>query len=83
MALDLDFCFNGKAAEDNLTEEFKTQYDMPNPPPIIVYKQNGMWLLDGGNGKFYLWRDAEGFVGEVYEHNLAIILSTLAKKSRA
>ena len=65
--------------QKELTEEFKTQYNMPNPLPITLHKQNGVWLIDGGNGKFYLWQDVEDFVGEVYECNLAIILSTLAK----
>lgn len=46
---------------------------MPNPLPIIVDKQNGMWLINGGNGKFYVWQDVEDFLGEVYERNLAII----------
>lgn len=62
-----------------MTEEFKTQYDMPNPLPIIVHKPDRVWLIDGGNGKIYLWQDVEDFVGEFYEHHLAKILSTLAK----
>ena len=79
ITLNLDCCFNGKFAEENLTEEFKTEYNMSKPLPIIVYGEHGLWLIDGGNGKFYLWQDVEDFVGEVYECNLAIILSTLAK----
>ena len=72
IALHLDFYFYGKVAEENLTEELKTEYNMPNPLPIVVHGQDGLWLIDGGNGKFYLWQDVEGFVGEVYERNLAI-----------
>lgn len=53
---------------------------MPNPLPIIAYKQNRIWLIDGRNGKFYLWQDVEDFVGEVYERNLAIILSIAGLK---
>ncbi|MCJ1349795.1 hypothetical protein MMC31_008036, partial [Peltigera leucophlebia] len=79
LALNLDFCFNGKVPEENLTEEFKTQYNMPNPLPIIVHQQHGLWLIDGGNGKYYLWQNVEDSVGEVYERNLAIILPALGK----
>ena len=62
-----------------MTEEFKTKYNMPNPLPIIVHKEDGLWLIDGGDGKFYLWQDVEDFVGEVYERDLVILLSTLAR----
>lgn len=47
----MDCCFDGKVAEENLTEESKILFDMPNPLPIIVHKSDGVWLIDGGNGK--------------------------------
>lgn len=62
--LALDHCFNGKVEEENLTDQFETQYDMPNPLPVIVHRQDGMLLIDGGNGKFYPWQNVEDFVAK-------------------
>ncbi len=50
---------------------------MPNPLPIIFHRQESTWLIDGGNGKFYLFQDVEDYVGEFYERSLAVILSAL------
>ena len=75
----MDTCFNENDAEENLTEYFKTQYKMPNPLPVVVHFKDGVWLIDGGDGKFYVWQDVEDYVGEVYERNLAMILSKLGK----
>lgn len=77
--LDLAYCFNGKVAEENLTEQFKTQINLPNSLPIIVHKQHRLSLIDGGNGKFYVWQDVEDYVGEFYECNLAILLFAVGK----
>lgn len=52
---------------------------MPNPLPIIAHYQESTWLIDGGNGKFYLWQDVEDYVGELYERSLAVILSSLVR----
>ena len=45
-----------------------------NPIPIRqVY--DGYWLIDGGDGKHYLWEYVEGIFLEVYERDLAKILA--------
>lgn len=75
----LDDYSNRKVPEENLTETFKTQYHMPNPLPIIVHGNLGLWLIYGGDGKFYLWQYVKDYMGKVYKRNLAITLSTLRK----
>lgn len=45
---------------------------MPDPIPVIEnhgYNQ-GLVLIDGGDGKYYLWHDVSDDVFEVYERNL-------------
>ncbi|MCJ1349920.1 hypothetical protein MMC31_008163 [Peltigera leucophlebia] len=77
ISLEVDTSFNEKDEEENLKEDFKTQYNMPNPLPVLVHFQEGVWLIDGGDGKYYVYQNEEGYVGEVYERNLAKILSEL------
>lgn len=77
--LHLACCFNRKVVEENLMKEFKTQFNLPNPLPIIVNKQYGLRLIDGGNEKFYVWQDIENYVGEFYERDLAMLLFAIDK----
>ena len=46
-----------------------------NPIPIIRQEYDGYWLIDGGDGKHYLWEYVEGIFLEVYERDLAKILA--------
>lgn len=64
----------------DLTEESKPQYHIPSPLPFIVHEQDGRWLIDGDNGKFYLWQNVEDHVGEFYERDSAILLSTITNR---
>ena len=43
--------------------------------PIIRQEYDGYWLIDGGDGKHYLWEYVEGIFLEVYERDLAKILA--------
>ena len=45
--LHLACCFNRKVVEENLMKEFKTQFNLPNPLPIIVN-------INGGNSDIYV-----------------------------
>ncbi len=48
---------------------------LPNPRPILF--NTDLFLLDGGNGKYYMWNEESDYVVELYERNLDNILSVL------
>lgn len=54
---------------------------MPDLTPVIEnhgYNQ-GLVLIDGGDGKYYLWHDVSDDVFEVYGRNLSKIVSTFGQ----
>ena len=74
--LKLGASFNGSDEQD-VSESFKSEFAMPDPLPVIEnhgYNQ-GLVLIDGGDGKYYLWHDVSDDVFELYERNLTKILS--------
>lgn len=58
-----------------LTDGFKNDFALPNPRPVLT--SGPYFLIDGGNGRYYLWHDESDFMMELYERNLDNILSTL------
>lgn len=58
---------------------FQSQLGMPNPIAIVVNRKYGLWLIDSGDGKYYFWEDLADSIFEIYERNLAKILSTISK----
>lgn len=93
LCLHLACCSHRRVVEENLMKEFKTQFNLPNPLPILVniqyrqYRQYGqqyrllrrLMLIDGGNEKFYVWQDIENCLGEFYERDLAMLLFAIGK----
>lgn len=57
----------------------KHDFGIPDARPILV-EQSGVHLIDGGDGKYYLWGDESDMVSEITETNLDNIIITL--KSR-
>lgn len=58
---------------------FQSQHGMPNPVSVVVNEKYGLWLIDSGDGKYYFWEDVADSIFEIYERNLAKILSTISK----
>ena len=77
-SLSLDYHFNSVDEESNIPD-MKSRFGLPNPIPIIKQQREGYWLIDGGDGKHYIWEDIEGIVLEVYERDLAKILATFRR----
>lgn len=75
--MSLDYYFSG--VEANMRVPFQSQLGMPNPIAIVVNRKYGLWLIDSGDGKYYFWEDLADSIFEIYERNLAKILSTISK----
>ena len=75
--LALDYYFSG--VEANMRVLFQSQLEMPNPVPVVVDRNDDLWLIDSGNGKYYFWEAIADSIFEIYERNLAEILSTISK----
>lgn len=58
---------------------FKSQFGMPNPVPVVVDRNDGLWLIASGDGKYYFWETVADSIFEIYERNLAKILSTISE----
>lgn len=58
-----------------LADDFKNDYALPTPHPVLT--SGPYFLIDGGNGRCYLWHDKSDCVMELYERNLVNVLSTL------
>ena len=74
-SLSLDFYFSPEDEDSNIPD-MKSRFGLPNPIPIIRQRPDGYWLIDGGDGKHYIWEYVEGIVLDVYERDLAKILAT-------
>lgn len=77
--LSLDYFFSGEEA--NMRMPFQSQLGMPNPVPIIVNRDDGLWLIDSGDGKYYFWEAVADSIFELYERSLAKILFTISENN--
>lgn len=75
--LSLDYLFSG--VEANMRIPFQSQLGMPNPVPVFLDRKDGLWLIDSGDGKYYFWEAVADSIFEIYERNLAKILSTISE----
>ena len=74
-SLSLDYHFNSVDEESNIPD-MKSRFGLSNPIPIIRQEREGYWLIDGGDGKQYIWEYVADIFLEVYERDLAKILAT-------
>lgn len=62
---------------DYVVPLFQKNLGLPNPRPVLCKHSESKFLIDGGNGRYYLWHDIIDWVTELYERNLDNILSIL------
>lgn len=77
--LALDYFFS--EVEANMRVPFQSQLGMPNPVPVVVDRNDALWLVDSGDGKYYFWETVADSIFEIYERNLAKILSTISENN--
>jgi hypothetical protein len=63
---------------DNVKATLRADHDIPDARPIITDKYT--FLLDGGDGKYYLWNIVSDYVARIEEPNLEEILVKLRSK---
>ena len=44
---------------------FKSQFGMPNPVPVVVDRNDGLWLIASGDGKYYFWETVADYIFEI------------------
>lgn len=77
--LSLDYFFSGE--EGNMRMLFQSQLGMPNPVPVVANRDDELWLIDSGDEKYYFWEAVADSIFEIYERNLAKILSALSENN--
>lgn len=77
--LSLDYVFS--RVEANMRIPFQSQLGMPNPVPVVANSDDGLWLIDSGDGRYYFWEAVADSIFEIYEQKLAKILSTMSEKN--
>lgn len=60
--------------------DFQKHLGLPNPRPVLCKNSENNFLVDGGNGKYYLYNDISDYVMELYERNLDNILTVYIEK---
>src|SRR5271154_2866559 len=74
--LGADIYFTGEF--NNIKTTLKADHNIPDARPIIT---NGYsFLLDGGDGKYYLWNDVSDIVARIEEPDLEKILAKLGSE---
>jgi hypothetical protein len=68
--------FTGETS--NLKTTLKADHNIPDTRPIITNSYTV--LLDGGDGKYYLWNDTAGIVARIEEPDLEKILAKLGSE---
>jgi hypothetical protein len=63
---------------DNVKATLRADHDIPDARPIITNKYT--FLLDGGDGKYYLWNIVSDYVARIEEPNLEEILAKLGSE---
>lgn len=66
--------FTGLKKDQVKVVPLKNDFGIPDARPILVDRVD-THLIDGGNGKYYLWREARGTVYEIAETDIICTLS--------
>lgn len=66
--------------KDHSKVALKQDFGIPDARPILV-DRSGVHLIDGGDGKYYLWGDESEMFREITETNLDNIIFTLKSSS--
>jgi hypothetical protein len=69
--------FAGEA--DDIKTTMMTEYNIPGVRPILTDRKS-LYLLEGGDKKYYLWNDVSGYVARIEEPSLQKILTTLGSR---
>ena len=69
--------FTGKT--DSINGELKADHNIPDARPILRNMMD-TFLLDGGDGKYYLCNDVSGSVARIEEPSLQKILAKLGSE---
>jgi len=69
--------FAGEA--DDIKTTMMTEYNIPGVRPILTDRKS-LYLLEGGDKKYYLWNDISGYVARIEEPSLQKILTTLGSR---
>lgn len=77
--LQLDYFFSGEEA--NMKIPLQSQLGMPNPVPVVSNSHDELWLIESGDGRYYFWEAVADSILEIYERNLAKILSTMSENN--
>lgn len=75
--LGADIYFAGEI--NNIKTTLKADYNIPDARPVITDMKD-LFLLDGGDGKYYLWNNISGDVARIEEPNLEEILAKLGSE---
>lgn len=60
---------------------FQWQLDMPNPVSVVVDRNDGLWLIDSGDRKYYFWEAVADSIFKIYERNQAKTLPIISENS--
>lgn len=65
-------------APDSFKKSLKDEHKIPNAQPILN-DRGALYLLDGGDRKYYLWSDISGAVARIDASDLKTILTTMGE----
>ncbi len=65
-------------APDSFKKSLKDGHKIPNAQPILN-DRGALYLLDGGDRKYYLWNDISGDVARIDASDLKTILTTMGE----
>jgi hypothetical protein len=77
-SLGINVYFTG--GTDNVKATLRADHDIPDARPIIRFTNKYTFLLDGGDGKYYLWNIVSDYVARIEEPNLEEILAKLGSE---
>lgn len=63
---------------DNIMTTLKDEYKIPNAQPILN-DRSCLYLINGGDEKYYLWNDTSGDVARIHQSDLPKILKTIGE----
>jgi hypothetical protein len=68
---------NGYFADgpDDIKATLRNDFNIPDARPILA-GESSLYLLDGGDGKYYFWSEISEWVSRIEEDDLQKILAT-------
>lgn len=67
-----------KDGSDNIKKKLKEKYKIPNAYPILN-DRSCLYLIDGGDQKYYLWNDTSDDVAKIDESDRQKILKAIGE----